>query len=314
MPKKKLISIGIPCFNEEKNVVQIYIALKKITSRLTRYNFEYIFVDNGSFDKTVENIKKMAIKDHAIVGVLLSRNFGPEASLQAILDHVTGDAFIGIPCDFEDPPELVPEFIKKWEQGFNIVVGIYTKSEDDAFTTLLRKAFYGVFKRISNIDIPVAASGVGLLDKKSLRALNSLPEKFRFYRGLRAWIGFKTAYIKYARKKRGEGKSSYNILSYFHHAERGIFGFTYLFLDIIVYLGFILVFLSFLFIAIYILFSLIYSNPVKGSVTILVSIVFFGGIQLLAISVIGKYVQVIVEETKARPAYIVNEIINAKKK
>ncbi len=314
MIKKKLISIGIPCFNEEKNVVRIYNAVKKITRRLNKYNFEYIFVDNGSIDQTAENIKKFSQKDTSVVGVFLSRNFGPEASLQAILDHVSGDAFIGIPCDFEDPPELIPEFIRKWEQGFNIVVGIYTKSEDDVFTSLLRKAFYGVFKRISNIDIPVAASGVGLLDKKSLQALNSLPEKFRFYRGLRAWIGFKTAYIKYARKKRTTGKSSYSIFSYFHHAERGVFGFTYLFLDIIVYLGFILVFLSFLFIAIYILFSLIYSNPIKGSITILVTIVFFGGIQLLAISVIGKYVQVIVEETKARPAYIVDKVIIAKKK
>ena|SRR3989344_363650 len=310
MIKKKLISIGIPCFNEEKNVVQIYIALKKITHRLTKYSFEYIFVDNGSADKTAENIKKLAQKDSSLVGVFLSRNFGPEASLQAILDHVSGDAFIGIPCDFEDPPELIPEFIKKWEQGNNIVAGVYTKSEDDIFTSLLRKAFYGIFKRISNIDIPVNASGVGLLDKKSLQALNSLPEKYRFYRGLRAWIGFKTAYIKYTRKKRTVGKSSYSMLSYFRHAERGVFGFTYLFLDIIIYLGFILVLLSFLFIAIYIIFALLYSNPIKGSITILVAIVFFGGVQLLAISVIGKYIQVIAEETKNRPMYIIEDTIN----
>lgn len=313
MLKKKKISIGVPCFNEEKNVVQIYNVIKKITGRLTKYTFEYVFVDNGSSDRTREYIKKISAKDKSVVGIFLSRNFGAESSLQALLDHVSGDAFIGIPCDFEDPPELIPEFIIKWEEGNNIVVGIYTKSEDDVLTSILRKTFYSVFKRISNIEIPVNASGVGLLDRKSLKAINSLPERYRFYRGLRAWIGFKTAYIKYERKKRTKGKSSYNIISYINHAERGVFGFTYLFLDLMVYLGFLLVLLAFIFITGYIIFALVYSNPIKGSITILVSIIFFGGIQLLAISIIGKYIQVIVEESKSRPMYIIDSIINRKK-
>lgn len=152
------------------------------------------------------------------------------------------------------------------------------------------------------------------MDKKVQQAIKSLPEKYRFFRGLRAWVGFDTAYIKYDRPKRNRGKSSYNMLDYFKHAERGVFGFSYLLLDIMAYLGFVLVILSFLFIILYILISLIYGNPIKGAVTILVSIVFFGGIQLLAISIIGKYIQVIVEETKARPTYIIDKIIGKRNK
>jgi len=176
----------------------------------------------------------------------------------------------------------------------------------------LRKNFYKLFKRISDIDIPVNAVGTGLLDRKALNILRQLPEKYRFFRGLRAWIGFKTAYVYYNRRKRQLGKSSYRIFDYFKHAERGLFGFSYLVLDLMVYAGFILVFLSFLFIIGYLMLFFLYGNPIKGAVTILVAIVFFGGIQLLAISIIGKYIQVITEETKNRPIYIVDETINIK--
>ncbi|OGK13295.1 hypothetical protein A3A93_02810 [Candidatus Roizmanbacteria bacterium RIFCSPLOWO2_01_FULL_38_12] len=310
MKSKKQISIIIPCFNEELNIPKTNKEIKKIFLTINKYNHEMIFVDNGSTDDTKKEITKLAKRDSNIRAIFLSRNFGPEASLQAGLDYACGDVIISIPCDLQDPPALIPEFIKKWEEGNTIVTGIYTKSEDDFFTAFLRKTFYAIFKKISNIEIPVNASGVGLLDRKALNALNSLPEKYRFFRGLRSWVGFKTAYIVYEKKKRNKGNSSYNLFNYIKHAERGIFGFSYLFLDLIVYVGFIFVILSFLFVLWYVLFSLLFGNPIKGSITILVSIVFFGGIQLLAISIIGKYIQVVVEETKSRPVYIVDKVIS----
>lgn len=308
--RKKLISIGIPCFNEELNVIQAYKELKRVTNKNRNYKYEFIFVDNGSTDKTRALIRTIARKDRNVVGVFLSRNFGPEASGQAMLDKASGDAFIPFECDLQDPPNLILDFIKKWEEGFDIVLGIRDKLEDNFFMIFIRRGFYKIFKAISNIDVPVNAGGYSLTSRRVMEALKSLPEKYRFGRGLRAWIGFKSTRIKYKRRKRKRGKSSYTFFEYLRLSQRGIFGFSYLPLNLIIYIGFILVVLASIFIFVYLLMFILYGNSIKGSVTILVSIVFFGGVQLLAISILGKYIQVIVEEAKARPLYIVEEILN----
>ncbi len=297
---KKKISIVVPCFNEEENIESTYKKIEYFLKKILSYDFEYIIVDNGSTDLTKSIIRKLIKKDKRISGVFLSRNFGPEASAAACYKFATGDAIIALPADLQDPPELIPQFIKKWEQGHEVIIGIYKKTEDDFFTSLLRKAFYFIFKKISNINVPVNASGVGLLDRKVVDALNSLPERYRFFRGLRAWIGFKTAYIYYDRVKRQRGKSSYNFINYFKHAERGVFGFSYLVLDMMFYFGILITLLSALFlIARFSLYSLI---------------IFIGSVLLFAISIIGKYIQVIVEETKNRPIYIVEETVNLNEK
>lgn len=305
---RQLVSIGIPCFNEEDNVMEAYNELKKVTRPISAYDFEYIFVDNRSVDGTRTKIQQLVRSDSSVKGVYLSRNFGPEASSQACFDFAKGDAVIWFPCDLQEPAELIPKFIKKWEEGYDSVVGIYTKLEDPWTMAFLRKMFYQTMKCIANIEIPINSSGYGLYTRKVVDAMASLSETYRFERGIRSWVGFTTAYCQYARRKRERGKSSYSIFGYIHHAERSVFGFSYLPLDLLIYAGFFLVLLSFLFIIGYICFFLFFGNPIKGAVTILVSIVFFGGINLLALSVIGKYIQVIVEETKHRPTYIVDTI------
>ena len=310
MLAKKLISIGIPCFNEELNIIPTYQALKKLTAKITTYQFQFIFVDNGSQDKTRIMIEKIAQKDKRIKGIFLSRNFGPEASGQAMLDYAKGEAFILYEADGQDPVELIPKFIEMWEKGNDTVIGIRDKTVDNFFISNLRKIFYKVFKMISYIDIPVNAGGFALMDKKVISAMCRLPEKNRFLRGLRAWVGFKTAYIRYKRKARKRGKSSYNFYEYLKHSERGIFGFSYLILDLMIYGGLLVVFFSFIFILIYLFWVFVFGNPIKASIPLMLVIVFFGGIQLLAISIIGKYIQVIVEETKNRPVYIVDKLIN----
>jgi len=308
----KLITIAIPCFNEEENVENAYKKLKSVLKNC-KYSYEYIFVDNGSSDNTREKIQEIINKDKSVKGVYLSRNFGPEASAKAAFDYSSGDAIISFASDLQDPPELLPKLLKKWEEGYDIILGQYDKLDDSKFMTFMRKTFYKLFKVISNIDVPINVTGFGLYDRKVVDALKCLPEKMRFGRGLVAWVGFKTVRISYERKKRLKGKSSYSFVDYIKHSERGIFGFSYLPLDILVYAGFILTVLSFGFIVGYLLMVIFFGNPINASIPLMLAIVFFGGLNLLGLSIIGKYVQVIVEETKNRPVYIVDKKINFNK-
>lgn len=307
--KKKLISIGVICFNEELNVSPAYKELIETINRNKNYNYEIIFVDNGSTDNTREEIRKIAKKDKSVSGIFLSRNFGVEASVQASLDYAQGDAYVCYEGDLQDPANVILSFIKEWEKGFDVVVGIRTKLADNFLMTKIRKLYYRIFRSISNIEVPVDAGAFSLIDKKVMDAIKKLPEKHRFNRGLRAWVGFKTAYVEYHRRLRQRGKSSYNLLGYIHLAEKSFFGFSYLPLDIIVYTGMLIVTLSFLSIIIYLSSFILFGLKIDTSMLIIFSIVLFGGIQLLALSVIGKYIQVIVEETKARPIYIVEEVM-----
>lgn len=309
----KKISICIPCYNEEENVIPTYHTLKKILSKIGKYDYELIFVDNGSLDKTKSKIYQIAKKDKKVKGIFLSRNFGPESSGQAALDKATGDAIIAIPADLQEPPEMIPQFIKKWEEGYDVVLGVYKKTTDNLVMKFFRKLYYYIQKKISFINIPQDSTGFGLFDRKVLMAMKLLPEKYRFGRGILSWVGFKRAFITYTRKARKHGKSSYNFFDYVKHAERGIFGFSYMLLDIMVYIGFFITLLSFIFVVAYLYWVFVFGNPIKASIPLMLAIVFFGGVQLLAISIIGKYIQVIVEETKNRPIYIVDETINVDK-
>lgn len=312
MDKVKNITIGVPCFNEEKNVLEMYEETKKVIDKIKNYKFNFLFVDNGSLDKTREKISFLVEKEKNVRGIFLSRNFGPEASGQAVMDFSRNesDALIMLPCDLQDPPSLIPKLIERWEHKYDLVLAQYKKTEDSRFIAFCRKSFYSLFKKISNIDVPINVSGFGLMDKKILTAINSLPEKFRFGRGLSIWVGFKKTFITYERASRKRGKSSFSIFDYIKLAERGVFGFSYLPLDIMVYLGFIITVLSFLFIIIYLIATFIFGDPIKASITLMLAVVFFGGINLLALSIIGKYIQVIMEETKNRPVYIVDEKLN----
>lgn len=307
--KKKLISIGVICFNEELNVAAAYKELSEVTTKNKNYNYDFIFVDNGSTDNTREEIRNIAKKDKNVAGIFLSRNFGNEASIQASLDYAKGDAYVCFEGDLQDPASVILSFIKEWEKGFDVVVGIRTKIADTFLMTKIRKLYYRIFRSISNIEVPVDAGSFALIDKKVMNAIKQLPEKHRFNRGLRAWVGFKTTYVNYHRRPRQRGRSSYNLLGYIHHAEKSFYGFSYLPLDIIVYTGLIIVILSFLFVVVYLSLFIFFGQKIDVSKLIIFSIVLFGGIQLLALSIIGKYIQVIVEETKARPVYIIEEVV-----
>lgn len=307
--KNKMISIVIPSYNEEANVKEAYSALKKTVRTVRNYSFEFIFVDNGSKDKTWYLISQLVKKDKRVRGIHLSRNFGPESSTQAGLDNAKGDAVVIYECDMQDPADLIPKLIKKWEEGYEIVAGVRNKIDDEPIMTFFRKTFYKIFRAVSDIDVPVNSGQYGLMGRNALDAMRALPEKYRFFRGIRAWVGYRTAYVTYERKRRLRGRSSYNFFDYLRHAERSFFGFSYMPLDFLVYLGFFLTLLSFLFIVGYLVVFILYGISIEGTAMVLLAIVFFGGINLLALSVIGKYIQVVVEETKNRPTYIIDKTI-----
>ena len=307
---RKTISIVIPCYNEEKNIEYAYNQVKKVFSKIPNYTYEIIFVDNCSTDSSPKLIRQIAKKDKNVVAAFLSRNFGGEYSSLAGMQLATGDATTVLDCDLQDPPELLPKFIKEWERGNEVVIGSRLDIDDSYLMRLIRKFFYKVFKLISNIEIPINAGTYSLVDKKVMGIINSLPEKTRFFRGLRAWAGFKVAKVEYVRRTRRFGKSHNTIIDYLRDAERGFFGFSFVPLEIVTYLGFALVLVSFAFISVYIILFLFLGNPIPGFMTIISLIAFLGGVQILAISIIGKYVQIIFEEAKNRPPYIIREIIN----
>lgn len=307
---KKILSIVVPTYNEEKNIEYAYHELKKILLALPRYDYEVIFVDNFSTDRSRELIRRLTKKDLKVTGIFLSRNFTSEYSSYAAMKQAIGDAVTVVDCDLQDPPQVIPKFIKEWENGCQVVIGVRTKINDTPMMTIIRKLFYTLFKKLANIDMPLNAGSFCLLDRKAINAINSLPEKNRFFRGLRAWVGFKVSQVGYERQARKYDKSKNNLFDYVRDAQRGLLGFSFIPLDIIISLGLMLTVLSFIFIAIYLLTVIFFGNPIQASIPIILSIFFFGGMQILAISVVGKYIQIIFEEVKGRPPYIIEEIIN----
>src|SRR3989344_7199404 len=306
---KKTISVVIPCYNEEQNIKRSYQEVKKVFAK-SKYNLEIIFVDNYSTDKSVKIIKEIAKKDKSVTAVLLSRNFGGEYSSLAGMRVASGDATVVLDCDLQDPPELILDFTKEWERGSEVVIGFRNDIDDNLFMKIARKAFYKIMKKISNIEIPLNAGTYSLVDKRVMNVINNLPEKNRFFRGLRAWAGFKTTKVEYKRRRRKFGRTHNTLLDYLRDAERGVFGFSYVPLELITYFGFLLVIASFIFIGMYSLLFVFLGNPIPGFMTIISLITLLGGVQILAISVVGKYVLIIFEETKNRPEYVIREIIN----
>ena len=226
MTTKKKISICLPCFNEEDNINNTYSVITHVMSENPKFSYELIFVDNGSYDKTSNMIKKLAKKDKKVIGIFLSRNFGPESSGHAAIFNASGDAIIGMGADLQDPPDMIPKFINKWQQGYDVVLGTYQRSEKSIFMSIIRKVYYTISRRMTSINFPPNTTGFGLIDRKVLDALKSFPEKSRFGRGLLAWVGYRCIYIPYKRKERKYGKSSYTFFDYLKHAETGLFGFS----------------------------------------------------------------------------------------
>lgn len=308
----KKISIIPICYKDEGSVREMYKQVTDVMKGITD-EYEIIYVNDCSPDGSIEILKDLAAQDKRLTIISHSRNFSSQMAFASGLQYCTGDAAIILDGDLQDPPALFPEMVKKWLEGFDVVYGVRTSREEGWLIHSCRKVFYRLFQRLSYIRMPVDAGDFSLMDRKVIDALNSMPERDRFLRGLRAWAGFKQAGVEYNRLDRFDGRRpSSSLHGYIWYAKNGIISFSRAPLEWITYLGLFFTALSFIAIVGYLVaWALLppeFSPP--GLITIYLLVLFFGGIQLLSLSVIGEYIGKIFDEVKQRPPYIIDDIQN----
>jgi polyisoprenyl-phosphate glycosyltransferase len=309
----KIISIVVPCYNEALNLPLLHERLRKTFSKLPRYEYEILFVDNVSTDNSRNVYERIIEQDSKVKVLLMARNYGTsQTSFLAGLRHAKGDATVLIESDLQDPPELIEAFVKKWEEGFDVVYGIRTKRKGSILRRIFYTLFYRIFKWISYLPIPLDAGDFSLLDKKVVDIIASLPEKDVYIRGLRSWAGFKQTGIPYIRDDRAHGKTSIQFFKNFEWAKKAIVNFSDKPLSFISRIALASTFFTFC-AAIYYLYIHMTTATPKGFSTLLMFIFIFGSLQLLCLGVIGEYLIRLFHEVKNRPPYIIKEILEKKK-
>jgi len=306
--KKPLLSIVIPCMNEEPVIRETARRLVSVLG-VADIEFELIFVDDGSKDRTPEILRELQIEDGRIRVLRLSRNFGHQVAITAGIEHATGEAVAVIDADLQDPPEVLLEFVAKWQDGYDVVYGVRSEREGEtAFKLWTAKAFYRLIGRLSDTEIPLDAGDFRLIDRRVVDALLSMPERDRFVRGMVSWLGFSQISVPYRRAARFAGKTKYPLLKMLKFATDGIVSFSILPLRLATWIGFLASGLSMLGILVVLaeryfgVFGL-----VKGWSSTVIAVLFIGGVQLVCMGIIGEYVGRIYGETKRRPLYVVRE-------
>ncbi len=303
----QLLSILTPMYNESEGIDFFFETLEAAMAEID-IDYEIICVDDGSADDTLEQLQEHARRDRRIKVLALSRNFGKEAAMTAALDHATGDAVLPIDADLQDPPELITQMVDKWREGYTVV---YAKRASRKADSLLKRQtaqwFYKLFNRMSEIDIPENVGDFRLLDRRAVDAIRQLPEKDRFMKGLFCWPGFKHAVIEFDRQERAQGQTKFNYWRLWNFALSGITSFSTFPIRIGIYLGLTVAFLSFMYGSFVILKTVITGVDVPGYASLLVTILFIGGIQLFFLGLLGEYVGRIYKEVKNRPIYLVAE-------
>ncbi|MFH0793690.1 MAG: glycosyltransferase family 2 protein [bacterium] len=308
--QSKRLSAIIACYRDAPAIPIMHQRLTAVFEKL-QVDYEIIFVNDCSPDNAEEVLTQLAAKDPHVVVINHTRNFGSQNAFTSGMRIATGDAVILLDGDLQDPPELIETFRQKWLEGYEVVYGVRVKRETTPFLGVAYKIFYRLFRKMSYVSIPVDAGDFSLIDRRAVDALNSLPENNRFMRGLRAWVGFKQTGVPYVRPERVFGRTTNSLLKNLGWARRAIFSFSYLPLDIITFLAFITVVLALVAIAAQIILRLVNPSLVpSGFTTLIVLILFMGGIQLLCLSIIGSYLMHIYDEVKRRPPYIVRSILN----
>ena len=312
----KKISLVIPMYYEEEVANECYEKVSSVLKKLEdKYDYEIIFVNDGSKDKTLEILEEIAKKDEKAKIISFSRNFGHQAAVTAGLKEVTGDAIVIIDADLQDPPELIPEMLELWEQGNEVIYGKRkTRKGESAFKLLTAKMFYKTLNALSDVEIPKDTGDFRLVDRKVVDVINSLPEHNKFLRGLFSWVGFKQKPYEYERQERFAGKTKYPLKKMLKLASDGIISFSNKPIKLVGALGMFSIVISIL-LLVYAIISYIFklNNLSAGWTSIIVAITFFAGVQLLSLWVISEYIGRIYDEAKGRPQYIIDKKINIQK-
>lgn len=300
-----MISIVIPIFNEAETLPMLWPRLSTVLSQINQ-SFEVIFVDDGSTDDSNAVLQGLASQSPIIKILQLSRNFGHQSAISAGLEHCTGEAVIILDGDLQDPPELIPKLLEQWQKGYAVVYAVRSSRAGETwFKKLSAKLYYKLLNQLAGVKMPADAGDFRLLDKKVIVEINKLPENHRYIRGLSHWVGFNSIGVPYERETRLKGATKYPLHKMFRLAWDGITAFSYLPLRLATYLGFLAAGGSVLY-ALYALWEkFARGNVVQGWTSLILVVLFLGGIQLIILGIIGEYLGRLFEETKHRPRYIV---------
>lgn len=303
------LSVVIPVHNESANIAPLCERLLPVLNGITSI-WEVVFVDDGSRDDTLDLIKAQSLKDPRIGAVSFSRNFGKEIAIAAGLDHAQGDAVVIMDADLQHPPEMIEAFVERWQQGYQMVYGQRTdRSGETRIKRGFAQLFYRLFARFGEISLPEGAGDFRLIDRKAVEALRTLGEKARFSKGLYAWVGFKDTGVPFIVEERRFGTTKWSFRKLFRFAFDGMASFSTVPLRIWTYLGFLISFLSIATAFFFLVRTLLFGSDLPGFPSLIVSVMFFSGIQLMSLGIIGEYVGRIFAEVKRRPLYVVAERI-----
>ena len=310
--KKKTISIMVPTYNEEENVVLMYEALKNIFQKeLKKYNYEILFIDNKSQDNTRTLIRDICAKDKNVKAIFNAQNFGQFNSPYYGLISTTGDCTISVAADFQDPVEMIPKFVKEWENGYKIVIGIKNKSEESKIVYALRSLYYKMIKKFSEVEQIEHFTGFGLYDKDFIEVLKNLDDPDPYLRGIVAELGFERKEIPFTQPKRQRGKSSNNWYRLYDAAMLGITSYTKIGLRLATIVGFMISFLSVFVALIYLVLKLCNWNSFQAGIApIIIGVFLLGGMQIFFIGFLGEYILNINQRIMHRPLVVVEEKLN----
>lgn len=306
------LSIVIPMYNEKDVAQECYNRIFGVCKSIENYEYEIIFVDDGSTDETLNILENIANSDNNVKIISFSRNFGHQNAVTAGLKFVTGDAIVIIDSDMQDPPELIPEMLKLWENGHEVIYGKRkNRKGESSFKLFSASMFYKTLNALADVEIPKDTGDFRLVDRKVIDVINSLPEHNKFLRGLFSWVGYDQYAFEYERKERFAGKTKYPLKKMLKLATDGIIGFSTKPLKLLGGLGIFSIFISFVILIYSILsFAFKWNDITPGWTSIMVAITFFAGIQLLSFWMISEYIGRIYDETKKRPQYIIDKTIN----
>ncbi|MDD4203204.1 MAG: glycosyltransferase family 2 protein [Candidatus Omnitrophica bacterium] len=306
----KKINVVVPIYNEHEVLPELISRLQKVTSQCKEYDFSFIMVENGSVDNSLAILKEKKKDDNRIKILKLSRNFGCDGGITAGLKYADADAVIVMNADLQDPPELILEFTKKWEQGFDVVYGKIKKRVGGNFIrNMCSSLFYFIINSLTGGTFPRNVSDFRLMDKKVVKVINSMPENNRFIRGIVAWTGFKQSGIEFERPDRFAGKPKAGFLEVYRTALNGIFSFSYFPLKITTFIGVFMSLVSFVIMLLFITLFFVHGREVPGHSSVIVTMTFLFGMLFFILGVIGEYIARIYDETKNRPNFIVDEEI-----